>query len=152
MHPKQVFAASPSLILFLWHGKQEGHDVTPVGADPKGGRCRLGGLKEGASKSEAADKGSVLWDCSPLWQAGLWRKYLRTDSLGTHRVASYLQLWNVLALLAVQQSFLLIAPMGVRSADLIERLAQGARQGLVGPRQRQDSVIRLRRAVWKFQW
>lgn len=125
--------------------------MTPVGSNPEGGRCRLRGFKEGAGKSEASDKGSILRDCSPLWQARFWRKYLETDCLGTQGAASYLQLGNVLALLAVQQSFLLIAPMGVRSADLIERLAQGARQGLVGPRQRQDTVIWLRRAVCKFQ-
>ena len=109
--------------------------MTPVGSNPQGGRCRLRGLKKGAGKSEAADQRSVLWDCSPLWQAGFWRKYLQTDGLGTLGLAGYLQFGNVLALLAVQQSFLLIAPMGVRSTDLIERLAQGAGQGLVRPRQ-----------------
>ena len=136
-------ADSPSLVLLLWHGEQVGHDVAPVCADPEGGRRRVRGLEERASKPETPYQRSVLWDSSSLGQTGLWRQDLQIGSQGVHKASNYLQLGNVLALLVVQQSFLLIAPIGVRSTDLVERLAQGAGEGLVGASQRQNPIVQL---------
>ena len=117
--------------------------MAPVRADPEGGRRRLRGLEERASKPEAPHQRSVLWDSSSLGQTGLWRQDLQIGSQGVHRASNNLQLGNVLALLVVQQSFLLIAPIGVRSTDLVERLAQGAGEGLVGAGQRQNPIVQL---------
>ena len=136
-------SVSPSFVLLLWHGEQVGHDVAPVRADPQGGRRRLRGLEERASEPETPHQRSVLWDSSSLGQTGLWRQDLQIGSQGVHEASNYLQLGNVLALLVVQQSFLLIAPIGVRSTDLVERLAQGAGEGLVGASQRQNPIVQL---------
>ena len=117
--------------------------MAPVRADPEGGRRRLRGFEERASEPEATYQRSVLWDSSSLRQTGLWRQDLQIGSQGVHKASNYLQLGNVLALLVVQQSFLLIAPIGVRSTDLVERLAQGAGEGLVGAGQRQNPIVQL---------